>query len=300
MRDSDTAKSLVAINYQASGLGNRMHFTLSAASLANALGRELKVVWPLGPSFACPAGRIWQDMPGEIIPAESLPGSPQSDYLTDWRVVKNDAWLELSEDTIYISGYGGLALPAGSADWGSFLRRISPVSEISERVSTAWRAIPSDNGVLGVSVRASPSSHAVTLEQSPVSWYERRIDEFVAMNPDVNIFLSSDDRSVEQRLSMRYGERLSHLDKVGSHNSVLGVQEAVCDLYVLASCSYMLTPYRSSFPNMARKLSADSVPMRNSHDIINSHGSLALSVARDPLQPSLSRQKIPNWGSWSD
>lgn len=94
--DNIVDSSIVAVNMKTAGLGNRVHFTLSVASVAAATGRNLQVYWPLDKLFECPVERIWTNFPGDAIEAGDLP-LIGPDVLTDWRTITPESWSTITD-----------------------------------------------------------------------------------------------------------------------------------------------------------------------------------------------------------
>lgn len=291
--DHTTSDSIVAVNMNTCGLGNRVHFTLSVASVASATDRNLKVYWPLDNLFACPVENIWTNFPGEAIESKDLPPI-NPDVLTDWRNLTPESWSTIDDPTVYLRGYGGIPQPAGSRLWGELFRELELTDEVRALVDSAWAGLPHDHGVLGVSMRVNEKSHAKTKEHSPVEWYIAELERFSETHPNAGIFLSCDEESVTEQLKVRFPNVVA-IDYPGEYNSVRSITKAVADLYILASSTEIISPYWSSFPNMSYQLAAEQVPMRNSMRSWRGAKNTIPSVASDPVWPSRNRTPVTGW-----
>ena len=295
--DHSTSDSIVAVNMNRCGLGNRVHFTLSVASVASATDRNLKVYWPLDDLFACPVENIWANFPGEVIEAQDLPPiGPE--VLTDWRNLTPESWSTIDESEVYLRGYGGIPQPAGSRLWGELFRELELTAEVRGLVHNAWAELPRDHGVLGVSMRVNERSHAKTKEHSPVEWYVAELERFSETHPNAGIFLSCDEEVVVEQLKVRFPNVVA-IDYPGEYNSGRSIIKAVADLYILASSTEIISPYWSSFPNMSYQLAAEHVPMRNSVRSWRGAKSTSPSIASDPAWPSHNRTPVTDWTPFS-
>jgi hypothetical protein len=101
-------------------------------------------------------------------------------------------------------------------------------------------------------VRAHPSAHAFTAQTKPVDYAIARIAAIRAVRPDAVFFLSSD--SPEASAIVREHADVVELPEKGEFNSIRGVQDAVCDLYLLASCQWIVGSHLSSFSEIAGHL----------------------------------------------
>lgn len=291
--DRTVADSIVAVNMETSGLGNRVHFTLGVASVAAATDRKLQVYWPIDNLFACPVASIWTNFPGEVIEARDLPPiSP--DVLTDWRTITPESWSTIDDPTVYLRGYGGIPQPVGSRLWGDLFRELELSSEVCELVERAWEQLPRHAGVLGVSMRVNELSHPKTKEHSPVEWYVAELERFSTTHPNAGIFLSCDEASVTERLMAQFPNIVA-IDYPGEYNSARSVIKAVADLYILASATEIISPYWSSFPNMSYQLAGEQVPMRSSLRSWAGEKGDGPSIASDPVWPSRDRVPVSDW-----
>lgn len=295
--DNPHADSIVAVNLETSGLGNRVHFTLSVASVAEATGRTLKVYWPMDALFSCPADRIWTNFPGEMMEAQELPPLGPED-LTDWRAITPEFWSTVGAPVVYLRGYGGIPQPVGSRLWGEVFRELEVTAEVRGLIGQAWSELSRDAGVLGVSMRVHEKSHPKTKEHSPVEWYVAELERFTAMNPNAGVFLSCDEHDVTEELKTEFPNVVA-IDYPSEYNSARGVVKAVADLYVLASSTEIIAPYWSSFPNMSYQLADEQVPMRNSQRSWPRLKGDGPSIASDPVWPAQRRTPATDWTPFS-
>ena len=70
---------------------------------------------------------------------------------------------------------------------------------------------------------------------------------------DLEFFLSTDSPEVSEAVHRRF-DRVHELPDKGGHNSRAGVQDGLCDLYLLASTHYILGSHWSSFSETAAML----------------------------------------------
>lgn len=168
-------------------------------------------------------------------------------------------WEEhLEDDDIDLSGFGRpiLALhssqtfsnPAG-IPWPSMISRFRPVAELRTRILSAWTQIDPERPLVGVMVRAHSSAHNETVASQPVEHALKRLSKIRQVAPDAMVFLSSD--SPEASALIRAKHPVIELAHKGPFNSLRGVQDAVCDLYLLASCQWIIGSHASSFSEIA-------------------------------------------------
>lgn len=274
---------LLATNLEEAGLGNRMRFTLSALSLSKAVGREFAYFWPKTRLFAPSLSQLWKFHEREISLQESIEiakSLPSIPYVED-----------LPEDCSllpiwHFSSHDALTLPEDAISWGQQLRSLSPVQEISDRISNFFNQYLIGEPYVGIMIRSHSLAHPITLEASPLEWYFKRMAELNAANPGVKFFISSDTPQAQDQILQMFPNSCTQIDK-GEYNSTEGLISSIVDLYLLASSSYMLSPYYSSFPIMAMKLCRQIITNEHSQNSFEVHLDITkVPLVKDPLFPS--------------
>lgn len=250
-------KKLVAINTDKAGLGNRMQFTLSAREIAAVEKRHFSYFWPTNSLFQPHLTELWE-VSGKI--EDFIPhGEVRDRRSVDLASIR-------SENEWLIRGFTEMKIQdRKTRPWVDLIQELEPVSEIQAEIEDWQAQLPEE--YIGIQIRTNEKTHAKTLENSPVSWYEKRINEILYENKDATFFLSCDTPEVQILLESRFPSLIGLKEK-GSYNSTRGVRAAIVDLYLLAGSQRILSAYWSSFPEMAHALSGFKIPMENSVRII--------------------------------
>jgi hypothetical protein len=253
--------ALIAVTGKFHGLGNRVRVVLGCRSLAALENRRLFYTWPTGVDFGARFNELWQFDDSEIsTPLARLlslryPNHPHS---LEWLTEKNRkarVWLIRTPHALH--------LPSNASPWERELQNLRPVQQVEDRVRNFFGANLSGEPYVGVMVRAHEKSHAVTLRESPIEWYLRRMRDVRSIHPDMRFFVSSDSSAAEQRILAEIPGSFS-LPEKGAYNSREALQSAVADLYLLASSAHILAPHFSSFPELAQKLAGPSISLETS------------------------------------
>jgi len=230
------------------GLGNRVRTVLSGLAYAEATGCRLRVVW--APNQQCGAGidQLWE----HPLTLESLPRAR-------WLAKLSGGWEEhLTDDDMDLARFRRpmLALQSSQAfsnprglAWPLQLRQLTPIAEIRDRIAARWPALDTPAPLVGLMVRAHQSAHAHTTASQPVTYALQRLVAIQTVAPTAKVFLSCDSPAVSERI--RAEADVVELPGKGEFNSVRGVQDAVCDLYLLASCQWIVGSHLSSFSEIA-------------------------------------------------
>lgn len=275
-------RSLVATNSNKAGLGNRMRFTLSALSLAEAHGRGFSYAWPQSKLFKPALTELWEFDHPRISWSDAAELSKEVPYTVKSKDLPEDAG---TQPVWHFRSPHALALPEGATPWTERLRGLKPVKEIQDRATTLHGEHLRGAPYVGVMVRAHAKSHVKTLEASPVEWYLERMSELDAAYPGINFFLSCDVPEVQERIIKAFPNSVGQNDK-GGYNSVEGVVAGVTDLYLLAASSYMIVPYWSSFPTMAWELADRKIVREHSRAGRQDVNIAEVPMASNPLRPA--------------
>ena len=90
---------------------------------------------------------------------------------------------------------------------------------------------------------------------SPLSAFRQKIDQLLECEAFNQIFLCTDDEQVRQYFKKTYGNRLLTRQVEISRDSLLGIQNAVIDLWSLAQTRRIVGSYYSSFSETAAEIS---------------------------------------------
>lgn len=264
-----------------SGLGNRVRVVCGALSLAHSWGlQEIDVHWPTSKTFGPQLADLW-DLPAKPISSSRA----QFRRLLGRTYDENVRHLGSAERRFTtIRTQHALALPEHCEEWGAQLRAATPHPRIADNVRDIWaRERLMESPYVGVMIR-STAAHTKTLESSPLAWYVEVCQQLQRVSGIERFFLSTDTSEMADAFISHF-PNTALIEQKGPYNSTTGVQDAICDLYLLASSSLILGPYWSSFVTMAERLAPD-VRSINSRTVAQGLDQLDLvSAAQDPLSP---------------
>jgi hypothetical protein len=231
------------------GLCNRMRALLSGVSYAEVTGRSLRYAWARGPQFEASLDDLW------VNDLRTVPGLAVSvlSRLVGGYTAPDDVRVGDRRRLIVVNSSDVIARDEpGLVPWIDRLRQLPLHPDLRARVQTTMRSWPDDRPVVGIMIRSN-LAHAQTVEASPVEWFLARMHEIRAVAPDVVFFLSADDPAVSARVRDAFDD-VTELAGKSPYNSVGGVQDAACDLYLLASGNYLVGSHWSSFSDTAGAL----------------------------------------------
>jgi hypothetical protein len=242
-----SVRGLVAVKVFG-GLCNRLRALLSAAAFADVTERRFAYEWRVGGELGADVRDLWH------LPYRALPRGATTaiSKLAGGYAKMNELTLESRQRVLCVyTGEVILRRHPAIPYWTEMLRTLEPVRQIVERVEAEKRSWP-DRPMVGVMIRAH-RPHVRTAELSPPEWFFGRMAEIRAERPDVVFFLSTDTPQVAIEMHDRFDD-VHELSAKSDFNSAQGVEDAVCDLYLLASCGYVLGSHNSSFSQAACEL----------------------------------------------
>lgn len=274
------------------GLGNRVRLVLSGQALAQATGRRFDYHWPVGSGFGARLTDLWEFQ--DSLPATTdlafrivAPYRDPAALLRDPGARRLPIW--------HIRSGNALPVPDGAPDWhaafASLRLRPGLAAAVRQLHTREFGALP----YVGVMVRTHRNAHVQTKLHSPLEWYVERMRELQREHAGIRFYLSCDTPEAEAVLKEQFAGAAS-LQKSGAYNSRAAIEEAVVDLYLLASSCHILGPHFSSFPELAHFLTVGQVPLETSvgDSFAQVRPALSLSVADDPVVPRR-RNRADRW-----
>lgn len=251
--------ALVAVNIPWAGLGNRLRFTLSAESVADAMGRRFSYTWPVGEDFSADMRDLWDYSAEQLSSEDVAVAFTEQDSLLDF----NDQPILAVRSASVLRG-DGTEVP-----WETKFRSLRLRSPLRRSVEECLKENLGGDFV-GVQVRASKKTHAKTLEASPVEWFIERMNDFRAESTGLRFYLSCDEPNAQEAIVSRIPNVFA-LPLTAEYNSKAALEKSVVDLYLLSRSSYLLGPHWSSFVYLARALSNSSQILETSRQVFAAH-----------------------------
>jgi hypothetical protein len=282
-----TARPRLYIDVQ-HGLCNRLRALASAAVIAEAVGRQLVVIWRPDAHCRARAGDLlrlpWpviEDGAAEVMRARSV---------REWNYMEVEPGAKFDEPVL-----AETAAPAGDVYVRSAYVLVSP-HRSGPAEARVLRALRPAEAVLDLVQRvARPSAVAVHVRmatgpgfdhlahEAPTNWPAARhreltewrqasavdrfiaaLDRLVAEGGAETIFAAADLAETYAALAGRYGARLRWLSRDLYDRSTLQLQYALADLILLTAAPLFLASSGSSFSDTAQRLARPGRKMRRS------------------------------------
>lgn len=248
------------------GLCNRMVMLDSAMALGRELDRPVHVLWKLGSALNCRVDRLFAPLPGvervRYVPNDTLYGRLSvklRQKLADWRgfdtlyrheltVVGRDpvGMLERARRSPRLRVRGDGRFYRAARDFQGF----APAPALAARIAALE---PHLRDAVGVHVRRTDNVDAI--RRSPLTAFAEAMRAQRRQDPSVRFFLATDDPRVVAELRGEFGDAiLHHPPRSLDRGDPRAIEDALVELWCLASCRYLLGSAASSFSQTAWEL----------------------------------------------
>lgn len=239
------------------GLCNRMRVINSGWRLARERREKLLVLWNCNPELNCPFDELFRPVTEFKITNIRSVADPRKlfwqktarTYLTNEELLAHrtpegcldPGYVESLRKNIYIFTWEWFY---PSEDYHLFV----PTEPLQARIrQMTARFGPS---CVGVHIRRTDNQPAIG--KSSTDAFIRSMHRELSLHPDTMFYLATDDRQEEELLRARFPDRiLSNQNRCLRRDTKEGIQDALLDLYALASARRIIGSYFSSFTDIA-------------------------------------------------
>ena len=256
------------------GLANRMRVIASGIWLCKAAGKEMKLIWTLNSEMNIAFEEIFEPIESiEIIKKKPsycfFRSSEQKKFFKKWIIkILN---IIFSMKYLIIEDYGAKKILSTETDIETLKKTnkilyfrtceelsynydkyklFIPKSDIQQRINEVCSNF--DKKTIGIHIRRT--DHKLAILQSPTELFIQRMYTDLKRDPDINYFLTTDDKETENQLAKLFGNKIRCIEKEFSRKTKLGMKDAVVDFYCLANTSKIYGSYWSSFSYIAARI----------------------------------------------
>lgn len=127
---------------------------------------------------------------------------------------------------------------------------LQPQAQIAQRIDALTHHF--DAHTLGLHIRRT--DHVMSRRHSPDHLWTAAIEDALASDARTRFYLATDDVQLKAHLAALYPQHIITQSCHGSRADLLGMEEAVIDLFALSRCARLLGSYWSSFSDTAALL----------------------------------------------
>lgn len=130
----------------------------------------------------------------------------------------------------------------------NFLLLKSVISERVDQIACSF----SQKRTIGIHLRRTDNIDSIM--NSPLSLFVIRMDQEIALNPDIHFYIASDSMNEKLELQKQYGDRIIMSLKEVQRNNKDGIIDALIELYILSRTCKIYGSAHSSFSTLAASI----------------------------------------------
>lgn len=239
------------------GLCNRMRVIVGAASLAQKMGRDLKVLWTQDATLNARFDELFEPIPYKVVEVklDSWHYKALFHWYKDIRhyMLLDDQWIsvnargkEYAEWSDKIEGKN-LFLQTNldilfDGDYSIFKAKKAVIETMNN--------VKCDESTIGLHIRRTDNANAI--KYSPTSLFFAKVEEELKANPLTKFYLATDAPKEETAFVAKFGDSIITYEKHSlDRNNPVAIKDALIDLYNLSHCRKIYGSYWSSFSDTA-------------------------------------------------
>jgi hypothetical protein len=122
--------------------------------------------------------------------------------------------------------------------------------QIEEKVKNVSEAFYPDT--IGVHIRRA--DHKASINQSPTSFFIKKMNEYVDKSVEARFFLATDSVEEKNALVRRFGQNIITREITYSRKNTQGIEDALIDMFCLSKTNAVWGSYDSTFSQVASEL----------------------------------------------
>jgi hypothetical protein len=125
-----------------------------------------------------------------------------------------------------------------------------PIPELQARIDENRSQF--DAHIIGVHIRRT--DHQKSIDRSPDTLFIAHMQHALSLEPRTRFYLATDSQDTKRTFHDVFGDRIITTAKKAARDSIEGMQDALVELYTLASTSRLIGSYWSSFSVTAAEI----------------------------------------------
>lgn len=248
------------------GLANRMRAIGAAYSLAKTLGKVLCVVWRSNNELKAQFSLIFKtdQLPFQLTEANAFEYRLQYECprkknffisgLTAFITQKKLFYIDntLSDRLVReIENHSGDVIINSGTDFYDFDPDLLPeIFKFTDKVVSAKHKILKEKKPqIAVQIRRTDNLNSI--DRSPLSLFEQKIQDLISCDPSLEIFLATDDEQTKLYFSQLYPDNIIFNTTQASRTTPGGIIDAAAEFLIMSECKKIYGSYWSSFSEIA-------------------------------------------------
>ena len=256
------------------GLANRMRVIASCLWLGEITQREVKMIWNLGPELNCPFEELFEPIQNleiinkkiwyrsfryvkrENVVKQAARKLVRSISGKDFLIFEDDDIKAIRErkDDLKILDLTTKSLYFFTCEWfgncNDSLKLFSPTHDLLSRIESNCKQY--NDKTIGIHIRRT--DHDIAIKNSPVKLFIDQIMTDLKTDPELNFFLTTDDRETEKQITEQFEKKILTIEKQYTRSNPQAIKDAVVDFFCLAKTHKIYGSYNSSFSLLASQI----------------------------------------------
>lgn len=252
------------------GLCNRMNAIMSALAFQNKTNIKTSIFWEKTKDCSAWFDELFEPIPtlqiNRLLHYYLKPSSKRNLFLPsllrlfifdkayDGVTISNQNILLEGKDlgNVYISSHNRFCPLCETNKLGKYFIPVPNIKKLIDGITNQYSF-----RTVGIHIRRTDNSAAI--KNSPIDLFFKKMNEEIKMNPSVSFFLATDDDRLKTEIKERYGKRIITYDSSLNRCSRKGMEDAVVELWCLASCTKIIGSSNSTYSSFASKLFGNSI-----------------------------------------
>ncbi len=237
------------------GLCNRMRALNSAIFLADKAGVQLSLVWLITWDMGAPVTHLFE-LPSFISIIESNQTSivqeleKKAGKVMDQEELANLFYNHYPMEELF-EFFPSIYMRTGGIVYkNQHFHYFKPIDQLQKIINQYISNF--DQNVIGIHIRRTDNENAIKYSTTEAFIIAMELE--IIKNPQVKFYLATDSPEIENLFIKRYQNRVIFHSKEFRRDTEKSIQDAVIDLYCLASTQKILASYWSSFSDIAAEI----------------------------------------------
>lgn len=130
---------------------------------------------------------------------------------------------------------------------------LRPSILIQKKIENRKKLLKIDSNMIGIHIRRT--DHVDSIKNSPLSLFVSKMEEEIRRDSSIRFYVASDDLVEKEKLRKIFGERVVAIFDEVRRDNQKGINDAMLDLYTLASMKKIYGSSNSTYSRLAAQLS---------------------------------------------
>lgn len=108
-----------------------------------------------------------------------------------------------------------------------------------------------NNNIPEKAIQIRRTDHSWSIENSPLSLFEKIMDKEISQNSNIKLFLATDDQEIKNALATKYRNNLIYNPIKASRDNIEGMIDGAAEMFIMSKCKQIYGSYNSTYSYFA-------------------------------------------------